>query len=274
MKRTFIKSARYVDNLPFFIPQAGISVCDETYEVTRSSDTITTCVEYIVSGYGIIEYDGKIYEPLPGNSYMLLSGKPHHYYAKSNEPWVKIWFNVIGPLPQKLSEAYGIENNVIFDCDISNHIRIIHEIIKDKSLTDSQILSQTSSCFHRIIHDFYNSVNKTEGEIFSQDALIMKTYIECNHIQPFSIEKLSSLINKSDSQINRIFKQYFNQTPYEYYIMLKIKNAIIYLETTNFSIKQIAHILGYKNEHYFSKLFKLKVGKTPSEYKQNISSNI
>ena len=46
-------------------------------------------------------------------------------------------------------------------------------------------------------------------------------------------------------------------------------NAIFLLENTNYSINQIASVVGYDNPLYFSRLFKKHTGMSPREYKKS-----
>ena len=55
---------------------------------------------------------------------------------------------------------------------------------------------------------------------------------------------------------------------------LKISRAKDLLITTNMSIKQIGYYLSYDNIKYFMRLFKKKTGFTPSEFRNNFSSQL
>ncbi len=273
MKKQYIQQEVYYDDLPCFIPQAGISVCQKDYSVFRNPDHTTTCIEYILSGHGTIMYDGKKYEPEPGNSFMLISGKEQHYYTSPSDPWVKLWINIKGPLPQKLSEAYEINGKIIFNCDVSPYIMAIHEILRNNILTKEQMLYQTSLNIHKIIHEFYNVTHNNADDKVSKEALKIKKYIEKNVNKPLTIAELSNILYKSPVQVNRIFKENYNITPYEFYTNLKINYAKIYLETSTLAIKLISHLLGFSNERYFSELFKSKTGLTPTEYRNSKHKN-
>ena len=49
---------------------------------------------------------------------------------------------------------------------------------------------------------------------------------------------------------------------------IRITNAQMLLETTNYAVNEIAHIVGYDNPLYFSRLFHKQKGCSPSEYRK------
>jgi AraC-like DNA-binding protein len=55
--------------------------------------------------------------------------------------------------------------------------------------------------------------------------------------------------------------------PYQYYIQIKIDKACRLLEQENISVKEAAFKLGFKDQYYFSRLFRQKTGVTPSHWK-------
>mgnify|MGYP004481887437 FL=1 len=55
----------------------------------------------------------------------------------------------------------------------------------------------------------------------------------------------------------------------QYIISLRIANAKMLLETTDYSIKEIGCIVGYDNPLYFSRLFSKYTGISPAKYRSN-----
>ena len=59
-------------------------------------------------------------------------------------------------------------------------------------------------------------------------------------------------------------------TPYQYDLERKIDAAKIYLVHTNMSIGDIAKVLHYADQQYFSSSFKSAVGCSPLEFRKRI----
>ena len=80
------------------------------------------------------------------------------------------------------------------------------------------------------------------------------------------------LLNISEGWFIQNFKQYTNSTPAQYLLSLRIHNAKVLLESTNYNVTEISNIIGYENPLYFSRIFKKQTGFSPSEYRKKIFS--
>lgn len=267
MKEDYIDIPLIDSKSPFSVYFAGFSYCDKSYRIYRPNSQVA-CVEYILSGKGTLITQGKIFYPKKGDTYICYPDDTHEYYSDADEPWIKIWFNAKGPLINQLAEAYGIRNRSVFSCNSEDYIKNIHSILQNKFLTPQQMSEKTAIIFHRLVQ--FLSSNTDSKQPYTDEAIILKNYIDNHLCSSISINKLCSLIYKSPTQTIRIFKKNYNITPYDYHINNKLRKAISLLEVTNLSIKEISFYLGFCDEHYFSNLFKQKKGMTPSEYRNQL----
>ena len=74
-------------------------------------------------------------------------------------------------------------------------------------------------------------------------------------------------INRSGVQTIRIFRQAYGITPYQFLLGQKLTAACELLTHSHQSVKEIADYLGFADEFYFSRLFKQKIGVSPSNYR-------
>lgn len=77
--------------------------------------------------------------------------------------------------------------------------------------------------------------------------------------------------NASDYAVafSRSFRREIGISPIEYLSNVRLEHAMQLLTTTNLSINEIAVLSGFSNGNYFAKVFKRKLGFTPSDYKRN-----
>lgn len=71
----------------------------------------------------------------------------------------------------------------------------------------------------------------------------------------------------SKSHLKALFKKNTGYSIMDYYTHLKIERAKILIDEGQMSVSAIAELLGYSSIHYFSRMFKLKTGVSPTEYK-------
>mgnify|MGYP001262989421 FL=1 len=103
------------------------------------------------------------------------------------------------------------------------------------------------------------------------DEIIMKAKVrlEENYDTGISMEEIAEELNISYVWFRTYFKKHTGFSPYEYLLNIKINNAKILLQSTNYSVKEIAALSGFNSQYQFSKIFKLKTGKPPTDFKSS-----
>ena len=91
-----------------------------------------------------------------------------------------------------------------------------------------------------------------------------------NFNKEINIDDYARECNISVCWFIRCFKQVTGQTPLQYIISLRISNAQMLLETTDYTIAQIAQEVGYDNPLYFSRLFHKQTGVSPNQYRKKL----
>ena len=96
-------------------------------------------------------------------------------------------------------------------------------------------------------------------------------YMKINVYKNLSLQEMAAHFDISTSYICRLFKMYYSDTPISYYNRIKIEEARTMLtDYTNMKIKDIAEMLGFSDQYYFSKVFKQQYGVSPQTYRSQI----
>lgn len=251
---------------PFYLPMVGISYCDSNYKISRRCSH-TCCLEYVLQGKGTLEIGGKVFHPSQGDIYILPLLSSHVYYADSDDPWVKIWLDARGVLPNELLRIYGLESvYLVKGLNLYAQFKEIYDLAGNQKLDPAVINQQAALIFHHIIQKITAHLNQKQTQI-PDEAKILKTYLDRNIEKNVSVKELAELIYRSPSQTIRIFKKAFGCTPYDYSLNLKIEMAKLYLKNTSFKIKDIAYMAGFSDEHYFSNVFRSRTGLSPKSFR-------
>lgn len=133
----------------------------------------------------------------------------------------------------------------------------------------------------------YNDLKASTGEFYSAlfdkiDTLALENkytremlfkkmtdYLQEHIYGMINMQDMKEYFGMSESYMSRVFKQYAQISPMVYYSNLKIEEAKKIMDyNSSIKIGEIAEMLGYSNQYYFSKAFKLSQGMSPQEYKK------
>jgi AraC family transcriptional regulator len=189
--------------------------------------------------------------------------------------------------------------NIFKDKDVNNLglIDAVKRAFKGEtiSLTDLQVpLKSIRECYDTGVNDIdamYQDATLfpicgSNGEILYVVVILLtrriyrgkesiikaREYIENNWAEEFSIEKIAKAVNLSPYHFSRIFKKDLGVTPYNYYLDIKIEKIKEMLSNTNLSISEVFSLCGVNYHGSYARLFKNKVGFTPSQYRKTIKN--
>lgn len=255
-----------VDMPPFWIEMAGISECDEQYRIFREDSRICVC-EYIIKGSGTLHIGGKTFYPKAGDIYILPEFERHEYYTDPEDPWTKIFFNVRGTAVSSMLNAFGLKNKIVFSgCE--EFYPVFERMFSktQQNIPVEQIMVECCELFVRLLFELYNKVKTINGAM--EEVQKVKLFIENNIERELTMKEIADSIYRSRDYTNKLFKQYYDTTPYAYYLDLRMEKAKALLLHTTLSVGQISEKLGYKSGKNFSKQFRYITGMTASHYRE------
>lgn len=91
-------------------------------------------------------------------------------------------------------------------------------------------------------------------------------YINHHLADPICIQELADIANLSEKYFITFFKKAMGITPINYITHVKMKKALEYLHEQNYSVKEVAKLVGYTDIYTFSKAFKKIYGVAPSKF--------
>lgn len=276
-KQSKFKLTRYEDvrnpvlnknEYPFWISEYGTTFANPQYQEIRY-DSDVSCIEYIVSGSGIININNKSYIVKKGDSYMLLEGTNQNYYSDPDDPFTKIWINFKGILGREIINIYGLSDCVLFkNTNTLPYIEKIHNIIS--SNTDPKFIQEeTSALFLRLIQFMADHKQQLTPE--SASINMIRYYIDCNITKNIKISDISNICHYTPQHIIKIFKEKYGITPHKYILNSKLKISLPMLRSTDKSIEEISNELGFSDTRHFSAQFEKFMGIRPSAYRKSIN---
>ena len=113
-----------------------------------------------------------------------------------------------------------------------------------------------------------NEKKQTKSEEFEKAAEFLKSKIR----EPLTRDEIAAGCSMSVSKLKILFRENCGTGPINYFIDLKLKEAKRLIRESSLNFTEIAELLGFNSLHYFSRLFKERVGMTPSEYARSVSN--
>lgn len=254
---------------PFYISLAGVTFPDPSYRVLRNQSPVSV-IEYVVSGKGYVEIDGKMCEVCEGMIYFLPIGVKHHYFSDKEEPFQKIFMNVGGRMAPDLPMLYGFEGKSVFPGEELKEIfEKVPEILESER-SDEEKQTALQGVLIEILSRLF-MIGSRKGQ--SEEALTLKNYIDQNLEHQVSSKELAKVVFRSPDYCQKLFKKEFGMTPYAYQLDRKMRRAKMLLSNTQMSVGEIGALLGYTDLHYFSNIFESKCGMRPTAYRKKKTEN-
>ncbi len=141
------------------------------------------------------------------------------------------------------------------------------------------IISQLSTLL-KYANRFYERqfLNRKElsNDLLEQFHQHLEAYFESGQLQEQgipSIEQLAEKMSVSQRYLSDTLKKETGKTSTEHLQLYLIDEAKNILLNPNKNISEVAYELGFEYPQYFSKLFKIKEGMSPSEYREKYKMN-
>ena len=203
----------------------------------------------------------------------------HSTLAKLNHLQYLLQFNFPTILDQKDVKnifAYNYKKPyMVFRKDDENYDEIAYYVTNiHKVNTDSPYSADYVKGYFYHLYAFFKKIGFMESQIIDTskkgyDKIHKITdYIHENYSNDITLASLSKEFFLNPSYLCRLFKEVTNLTIVEYLNQIRVKNAELFLTSTDKSIMEIAQLTGFSSQAYFNRVFKRIMMITPSEYRK------
>lgn len=230
---------------------------------------------YIASGKAHFFFDGVETIVSAGHMVIYRPKEEQKYYYYGVDQTEVYWVHFTGRDVKKLLHRYGIEDHVhvIHTGTALEYKYLFLQMIQELKLCKADYEDLLVNHLHHLlirIHRTLLTEPYSKSRTHAKDFDEAVQYFHKNYHTEININEYAATHHMSVSWFIRGFKEYTDSTPTQYILSLRISNAQILLETTDYNITEIAEIVGYENPLYFSRLFKKQVGVSPSDFRKQL----
>jgi len=111
----------------------------------------------------------------------------------------------------------------------------------------------------------FNLVNVKNVDIIYKAV----SYLRANYMYEISLEQVAGEVHLSPAYFSKLFKNEMKCTFSEYLSALRIEYSKELLLDEDLPLVEVAGLVGFKDQSYFSKVFKKLVGVSPGEFRRS-----
>ncbi len=232
-----------------------------------------------VSGESSWECDGTVYTLRPGG---FLAVPPHRNHQMHERPDAKHHFffagidlpTVLGRIPE-LTEDWQ-PDCVVYAPKAESLVAVFRQLIREVSLSlphrarglrgalDSLVLE--ASRLRAIKNDL--ATNPAEPLLCHPAVLLAKELLERQPGEGWRLADLARRSGLSPTHLAERFTKDVGVAPHQYLLRIRVKQAKEMLRTSDITITEIAHELGFSSSQHFAAIFKKLTGYTASQYRR------
>lgn len=252
-------------------PKTSYPPCPEKHPEPYHNVAVSRSLEgvhlvYIVSGSGwYINDNGERFTVRAGSALPIFPDSPHAYAPDESTGWVEYWLGCDGSFPKWLlrENAFRFGQQPI-------PIGPDRELMNDfRQLCGTTQADRLGGLINRLLGRIVVLQN-SRPRLFADatSGLIEKamSYLESRIGSDMSQHELSDLTGLSYRRLSHLFKEATGMTPHQFFLDKQMKLAVKLLES-GASVTDVAAQLGFDSPYYFSRLFRIKVGCAPSNFK-------
>ena len=230
---------------------------------------------YVIKGKGQF-FVNETYHDIKEDDLIIVN--PHVLHTETSKDDTPLEYIVIGVEGLAFFTAQGEEQQ--FDFSIHNYYNYKHEILFYlKTLSNevqskdelSEILQQNlleALIINMIRRTSITLEVATTSKKEKKECIFIEKYIKEHFKEEITLDLLSELTYMNKYYMVHSFKKYKGLSPINYLVECRIEEAKKLLETTNLGSRDIASIVGFSSQSYFSQVFRRMLYCTPQQYRK------
>ena len=227
---------------------------------------------YIVSGKGHFYFHGEDRVVYAGRMVLIQPRQEQRYEYFGEDKTEVYWVHFTGSDVKNILRSYNIpmDDPIFYSGASSTYSYLFKEMIhelQDCKIGYEDLLAMYLRQIFLLVQRTRQEERPTVSTYIQEEMEFARRYFNEHYNEPISIQEYAESRNMSVCYFQRNFKQIVKHTPMQYLLTIRVNNAASLLETTDYSMAEIAAIVGYEDPLYFSRLFRKIKGVSPRDYR-------
>lgn len=263
----------------FYLCFCGYAKCDPLHSFGPGVRP-NYVIHYILEGEGIYHVDGREFRLQAGQGFIIEPNILTFYQASQHNPWSYVWVGFSGPrAPEYLSYLGFNHNHLIFKSSESKRIR---ELVF-QMLRSSQNSPKNEFYLHGLFFEFFSCLIDENAPMQQEDLSHDRettnrylreaiAYIQQHFSEGLRVSDLADHVAVSRGYLYQIFNETLGMSPKQYLTNFCMTRATELLTLDDEPVEEVARKCGYPNPVAFSALFRKRMGASPTQYRNQVSS--
>lgn len=227
-------------------------------------------IQYCIEGEGALDLDGIHYRVCPGDAFIIeIPGNSHYYLPDSSSHWEFLYLEFSKeclPLIWKIYRSLGPVIPITQESGLPRQMMDIYQKALDNQL--KTFFENTRAAYDLWIDLTAYALALSSTELSKVDYA--KAYLDQNYYHDnLTLDLVAEHAGMSKYYMCKEFHKKYGISPGKYLKELRISQACRLLTTHNdYTMQEIAEMVGYANNNYFGKVFKAAKGISPDKFKK------
>lgn len=206
-----------------------------------------------------------------GDGFMLFPGEWHRYRPLKESGWTENWIGFSGHIADSIMQEFFFNRKqpVVQNCAnmlVINLLKSLFQLLAEEPFGYQRTASGV--CI-QLLAELCNIQKSADASNLSSSLISKAKYLINKKIDENIDFHLFCKNNRiSYSKFRADFKYQTGFAPLQYFLHLKIEKAKDLLQNTDLKAKEIAFQLGFQSENYFGRIFKIKTGSSPHQFRK------
>lgn len=138
-----------------------------------------------------------------------------------------------------------------------------------KEIQQCRNVEEISIWITEILHRYISYAFDFSSIKHSDTVYKVMEYIRQNYYKKISLDSIAEHVNFSKTYLSRIFKEETGENISMYINKVRIEKAKLLMMDKSIGLIDVANLVGFEDQSYFSKVFRSLTGTSPKKYQEN-----
>ncbi|BAH46571.1 probable transcriptional regulator [Brevibacillus brevis NBRC 100599] len=258
---------------PLFLLQDIQQVTLSPTEAWTFSGESTHAVLIVTKGSGRMLSESDQAALLDGSALVLSRESARQISADTDDPlrFLVFYFDALQQQDQVSNDyspslSWHLDHSSCVFHQVDNSTELALTLYAHRQANDPLEAFQNQIRFQQLLHLIWSHAERQATVETSSVVDQTISYMHTNYAEPITLDDLANRAGLTPRYYTEVFKKKVGKSPIEYLTSCRMEHAKTLLRESNKRLREVARLVGYADEFYFSRRFKQQVGVSPTVF--------